>query len=242
MMLINYNQNSTRRFLRLLLVSILCGYNCYANADPDAEEWWSDGLEDQALMVNEGDLVFLPPQSQGRVHHHHNRMILHGSSLLDGWITLHQCHEKIDAVHEAQIVYHKGRIRNLSIESSRNIGRVWVEGHTIQLRDILHDAKLCITASSKALRSNSDGTYTLKNGPFMRRFLDGYYPMHVTMDIILPSNCLRVERTSPKRQTGFDVRQARDRLSIDTWFEGRLLTAITFSSDRDDDGKQNCNS
>jgi hypothetical protein len=106
------------------------------------------------------------------------------------------------------------------------------------LRDINHNAELCITADSKALISNSDGTYVLKNGPFMRRFFDGYYPMHVTMDITLPTDCLRVEHISPQRQSGFEVRQTADRLSIDAWFEGRLLTTITFSSNNDDDSKQ----
>ena len=232
--------NLFRRMLGFFLVTVFFAYCSCVYAEPDDEDWWSDDLEEKALSVNEGDLVFLPPQPHEKVHHHHNRIILHTTSLLDGWITLHQCHEQIDAVHEAQIVYHKGRVRDLSIDFSRNIGRVWVEGHTIQLRNILHDAALCITASSKALNLNPDGTYTLNNGPFMRRFLDGYYPMHVTLDIALPANCLRVEHMSPQQQDGFEVRQLADKLSIDTWFEGRLLTAITFSYDNNNDAKDNC--
>lgn len=206
-----------------------------------AEDDWGDDLEEKALQVNEGELVFLPSAVRDKkVHQHHNQIILHNSSLVDGWTTLHQCHRQIDAVPEAQIVFNKRRIRDLSVDSYRNIGQVWVEGHTIQLRDILAGAELCITGNSQSLSANPDGTYVLKNGPFMRRFLDGYFPMHVTMDIILPANCLRLEHVSPQQQKGFEVRLAGDRLSVDAWFEGRLLTNITFSANNDDEAKEHC--
>ena len=228
------------QLLRCLLLSAFCASFPFVHAESDAEDWWEENLDEKALSVNEGDLVFLAPQSHRKVHHHHNRITLHSSSLSDGWITMYQCHQQIDAVPDAQIVYRKGRVRDLSIQSKRNIGQVWVEGRTVQLRDILDDAELCIKVNSKALISNFDGTYTLSNGPFMRRFLDGYYPMHVTMDITLPENCLRVEHMSPQRQYGFEVRHGIDRLSIDTWFEGRLLTAITFSSNSGNDPNEKC--
>jgi hypothetical protein len=153
---------------------------------------------------------------------------------------LHQCHHHIDAVSEAQIVYHKGRARELSIESSKNIDRAWVEGHTVQLRDIHPDAWLCLRVSSKALRVNGDGTYTLNHGPFMRRFLDGYYPLHVTIEIELPSDCLHFQGITPRQQEGFQVQQEPNRIFIDTWFEGRLQTAITLAKQGDENTKSHC--
>lgn len=234
-------QGGLRRLLGILLLMVFAGGSAVTHAEPDAEDTWADHSEEKALQVNEGELIFLPARAQAMdVHHHHNRIILHPSSLLDGWITLQQCHRHIDTVSEAQIVFHKERIRDLKIDSYRNISRVWVAGHTVQLRGVLHDAELCITGRSKALSSNQDGTYVLQNGPFMRRFLDGYYPMHVTMDIIFPANCLHIKHMSPQKQSGFEVWQDTNRLSIDAWFEGRLLTIITFSSNNNDEAKEHC--
>lgn len=217
--------------LSSLLLWMLCAIPCSSSADPAVEPWWQEDLVEKALAVNEGNLVFIQPQPSNRVHHHQNRIILKPNSLVEGWIKLHQCHRHIDAVPDAQIVFHKGRVRDISIASHTNIGQAWVEGHSVQLRDVLPGAKLCVDIISKALTANPDGTYTLNNGPFMRRFLDGYYPMHVTMEIELPADCLRFKGITPHQQKGFEVHQGLNRLTIDTWFEGRLHTAITFSLD-----------
>lgn len=209
-------------------------------ADHDSDYWWHENLEQKALDVNEGDLVFLLPQTKKKIHHHHNRVLFQPHSFNDGWIILHQCHHHIDAVSEAQIVYHRGRVRELSIESSKNIDRAWVEGHSVQLRDIQPDAWLCVRVSSKALTVNGDGTYTLNHGPFMRRFLDGYYPLHVTIEIDLPSDCLHFQGITPPQQEGFKVQQMPNRIFIDTWFEGRLQTAITLAKPGDGDAMNHC--
>jgi hypothetical protein len=63
----------------------------------------------------------------------------------------------------------------------------------------------------------------------MRRFLDGYYPLHVTIEIELPSDCLHFQGITPPQQRGFQVQQKPNRLFIDTWFEGQLQTAITLA-------------
>lgn len=38
------------------------------------DQWWD--LEQKALEMNEGNLVFLMAQNKDRIHHHHNRVIL----------------------------------------------------------------------------------------------------------------------------------------------------------------------
>jgi hypothetical protein len=42
-------------------------------------------------------------------------------------------------------------------------------------------ARLCLSAQTRALRNTGNGYFNLVNGPYMRKFLDGYYPMRVTL-------------------------------------------------------------
>ncbi len=213
----------------LLLLTFTCGAIPTALlSDPEYDQW-NEAFDDSALEVNEGELAFLMQPPEKMVHHHHNHITLVSSSLVDGWVTLHQCHKHIDPVAELQIVYNEGRIKNLSIDTYSNINQVWVEAHTVQRRGIHQGASLCIDASTKALTMNQDGTYSLHNGPFLRKFLDGYYPMHVTLDIEYPQDCLNLKETTPAHQKGFNVTVERNRVHIDTWFEGRLMTEFIFA-------------
>ena len=142
-------------------------------------------LEQRAREVNEGELLLLDKQPEALAHHHQNRMMISEQSLIDGWVTMYQCHSNLDKVSTSQIVYNKDRIRNIKVLSSQNIGSVRVEGHTVQMKDIAAESKICISADKKAL-SYENGRYYLKLGPFMRRFLDGYYPMHVQLEVCYP--------------------------------------------------------
>jgi hypothetical protein len=196
------------------------------------EDWWEEDIEQRTASVNEGELRFLRQPPEQAVHHHHNHLIIRRSSLDDGWIRMHQCHTHMDPVPSAQVVYNGGRIRRLRITSFKDIRKAWVEEHTVQLRDIGHRARLCIEAESRALQAQGEGRYTLSNGPYMRRFLDGYYPMHVSMDVDYPEPCLRPQGTSPQAQPGLRVAMHPGRISLDAWFEGRLFTQIRFLSAR----------
>ena len=69
----------------------------------------------------------------------------------------------------------------------------------------------------------------LKNGPYHRKFLDGYYPMHVSLDIKYPGTLMHYESINPATQPGFNVKQASDSLYVDAWFEGELKMEIRFS-------------
>ena len=65
----------------------------------------------------------------------------------------------------------------------------------------------------------------------MRRFLDGYYPMRVSMDIEVPREYLRFVDTRPHRQDGFKVHETAGGVHVDTWFEGKLYTEVRFEAD-----------
>ena len=187
--------------------------------ESDSDEWSTD-------HVNEGELAFLPRPPLEAVHHHHNIVTLSRDSLRHGWVQLQQCHHNIDNVERAQILFRRGRIRNLQITRAQNIGRAWVEDASVQLTDISKDSSLCLSAESQALSANDDGSYRVKNGPFMRRFLDGYYPMRVTEQVLLADSGLRFNGIKPAQQPGFDVSVTDESINFDAWFEGRLRIEI----------------
>lgn len=189
-------------------------------------DWFEDDLKSQTDHVNEGELEFLSVPPAKVVHHMHNIVILDGDSRDSGWVRLEQCHYNIDQVPRAQIVFSRERIRNLQIRNAENMGKAWVEGASVQLTDIGEDSSLCLEADSRALRVNDDGSFRIENGPFMRRFLDGYYPMRVSEQILLADSGLRFSAIKPVQQPGFEVEVNVDTVHFDAWFEGRLRTEV----------------
>ena len=194
-----------------------------AEPDPfdDDSLWGAPHVES-----NRGDLNFLAAPPEGRVHHHQNQITLVASSLNDGWVTLRQCHNDIDRVRRAQILYNAATTRDIEIESQSNIGESWVEGASVQLRQVEPEAELCVRARSQMLRILDDQSYVLENGPFMRRYLDGYFPMRVTVSVDWGDLGLSLADITPEAQPGFEITKSRDGLVIETTFEGRLKTEL----------------
>jgi len=217
----------------LLLVSIsatsVARSQADSQADKDWETYWPDDDSDTIIdAINEGELNFLDKLPETPVHHHHNTFVIHKSSIETGWIKLLQCHENLDTLQHVQIVYNKDRIRHLRITRQKNIGQARVQDNTVQLTDVNSNARLCVEAESRALIAQEDGTYVLQKGPFMRKFLDGYFPMRVTIDIKFPAN-LNFIAIEPVEQKGFRVTKGKQHLHLDAWFEGRLVTRIRFN-------------
>ena len=187
-----------------------------------------DDLETRIDRVNEGELVFLAAPTERPVHHHDNRILITTSSMKDGWVTLGQCHYHLDPVGATEIVYHRQRIRKLRILSTERINKSRVEGPSVQLSGIGLNATICIQAESQALVPLEKGGYRLKNGPFMRRFLDGYYPMHVTMEVLYPAGQLLFASFRPSPGRSGRIEKSGGRIFWDGWFEGRLFTEFDF--------------
>ncbi len=195
-----------------------------------AETDWSAAerqmeLEQRALEINEGDLQVLERPPEAASHHHQNRLLITAQSLSDGWVTMYQCHSDLDAVSATQVVYNKARIRNIKVLSSQNIGSVRIEGHTVQLKDVGAESEICISADKRALLYEN-GQYYLKLGPFMRRFLDGYYPMRVQVEVCYPT-FLQLVGSSPVKAK----QRSRNKTSyadIDIWIVGKLDIELIF--------------
>ena len=221
------SRHATRRRVRSIVP--LLAFVCLpvAGAGNLSDDEWLDGdVEQRALEVNEGALEFYSRPPATRVHHYDNSITITGRSLVDGWVEMHQCHEHLDPVPRVQIVFSPSHLRDLEVTSSRRIGRAWVEGATVQLANVRRGARLCLRAKSRALSPGTDGEYVLRNGPYMRRFLDGYYPMHVTMNVHLPAAGMTLVRVSPRTQPGFRVRQHGRTIRLEAWFTGRLVTEL----------------
>jgi len=156
----------------------------HSPAEP-AEDWElpDDDLEERIGRVSSGALRFLPQPPARPVHQHRNEIRISGESLQRGWVALSQCHSNLDPVPAAEIVFRPERTRGLRILSHRNIGTARIEGASVQLQDIGPDAELCVELESRALTRLSDDGWSLRNGPYMRRFLDGYCPMRVYIRI-----------------------------------------------------------
>ena len=214
-----------RTIVTLILLGVIT-WPVLADGDPEA---WLEAPEFDPSTVNEGELVFHAPPPAGAVHTHYNRITLTGQSLQDGWAGLYQCHMHLDAVPDAQIVFRQGRIRELEVAKTVAIGQARVEGHTVQLKDVLPGAELCLRAESRVV-TPADGGFMVRNGPFMRSFLDGYYPMHVTLEIVLPHGDWQLFGSRPASQPGFEVQYRAGTVTADAWFSGKLRTEFHFLS------------
>jgi len=218
--------------LMLSLLLLACAFNSPAReySQQEMDDWFNAPPDPSAADVNEGELVFLTRQPAKPVHHHHNVLTLSDQTVVDGWGELRQCHENLDRVPATQIVFREDRVRKLRIVSSHGIEKAWVEGATVQLKDVGSNAKICVALQSKVLYPQPDGTFHIANGPFMRKFLDGYYPMHVSMEVIVKSKKLKFHDITPSQQTGFKVSIQPKLVLFDAWFEGRLNTLIRFTT------------
>jgi hypothetical protein len=187
---------------------------------------------ESADAVNEGTLRFLEAPPAKPVHHHQNRIRIDASSLSSGWVALAQCHDHLDAVPRTQITFREGFVRDLKIESSSGIERAWVEGASVQLSAVAPGARLCLSAQTRALRALGDGRFKLVNGPYMRKFLDGYYPMLLTLEVEYPAHALDLVRIDPAPQAGLNIEARPGNVRLDAMFEGELRTAIEFEQAR----------
>ncbi|HET20169.1 MAG TPA: hypothetical protein ENO16_06135 [Chromatiales bacterium] len=197
----------------------------------DAADEELDRIErqlEQARQVNEGAFRIVPPPERP-VHEHHNVVRLDESSLATGLALMEQCHVNLDPVPSTQIVYNADNLRSVRIVARSGIGRAWVEGHRVELRDVERGARICLLAETRIVEAQEDGIYVLRNGPFMRRFLDGYYPMRVKMRVEFPGRRLELLDAEPGSETGFRVEETDGALAWDVWFEGELRTAIRFT-------------
>lgn len=216
----------------LLFILLACSVTANAYAEQATPEemlrWLNDESDNRIDEVNEGQLRFLTTTPAKPPLHSINKMFITGKSIEQGWVQLQQCYRNLAAVPHAEVVYRYKQMRNLKIVSYHNIDRARIFGQSVQLRNVRPAAELCIEADIRNFYQNSDGSFSLVNGPFHRRFLDGFYPYRVSLEIRFPGEHLSLEQTIPSSQAGFVVKQGKNLVKIDSLFEGILNTEIRF--------------
>ena len=215
--------------LCLLLLGVSKG-NAQEPTQEELEKWFEDDSRFLPFEtdISEGDLEFLAAPPEKPTLHSQNQLTITKTSISSGWVGMYQCYENLDAVPDAQVVYQYKEIKNLKIVMHDKIAKAWVQDQSVQLLDTQKGAALCVSADVRILYKNPDNTYSLNNGPFQRKFLDGFYPMHISLRVIYPAEVLEFIGTTPTAQNGFAVSHKKGELFIDAWFEGRLFTEALF--------------
>ena len=211
------------------LIAALCCAPLAASSANDAS-WFDQAEAEEARLrqINAGTLEFHAKTPDTRIHRLHNRLDIDAESLESGYAQLHQCHENLDPIRRAEVSYRYKSMKGLRLESWEGIGRAWVEGDSVQMIEVAEGARLCIRAQVGVLHSRDGGAYLLRSGPFHRRFLDGYFPMRVTLDIRYPESLLRFVSIEPAPQPGLALTERPDGLQVDAQFSGMLSLEIHF--------------
>jgi hypothetical protein len=215
--------------LGMFLAITVCTADERGSAQDLDDSWLEDFSEQQAvLQVSEGELVFLTERSESETLHSINHITITESSLDTGWVQVDQCYRGLDAVPRTEIVYRYREMRNLHILDSTNIEQATAGTQSVELTNVKQNASLCIRTDARILQQTDAGHFSLRNGPFHRRFLDGYFPLHVRFTVHYPSALLAFESSMPQKQPGFMVQTQPGEVAIDTWFAGVLTIEIRF--------------
>jgi len=178
--------------------------------------------------INEGELQFLDRPPGQETHHHRKHITILPHSLKDGWVADRQCHENLDQVAAMEVVFGAGKVRRLRITRSEHIGASRVSENSIQMQDVGNRAVLCLESELRLLEPLPvTGHYLLRSGPYMRRFLDGYFPMRLTLTVDYPADRLRLVSLQPEQLRPVSRLQPGT-LRLDSYFEGIMEVILQF--------------
>lgn len=160
--------------------------------------------------------------------HHAKVLTVTEDSLVSGWVRNRQCHRHFSVTPSLEIVFPSGKIRNITVTDSDTVGSVEVRGHAVQLKGVNEHSALCIESENLLLQADPEGSYRITAGPFYYRFLDGYFPMEVDLEVRYPSSLLKVARVTPGDQRGVEVTRNHGVVKLRSRFEGTLWVHVFF--------------
>jgi len=214
-------------FFRLFFLINIIATQTFAYTQ-EQERWLNSEDNDDVSHVNEGQLVFIVPPSDKTPLHSINHLVIDKNSIDNGWVKLQQCYKHLGILEQVEITYKYRFMKRLTLISKKHIDHARVKKQSIELHNVKKNAELCISADVRIFYQNPDHSFSLINGPFHRRFLDGYYPYHLTLKIDYPEQLLLFNNSTPKQQQGFSIQRKNNQLLIDTYFEGILNTEMRF--------------
>lgn len=178
--------------------------------------------------INDGELRILEAQPSPPPHHQRKHISIEPQSLETGWVRDQQCHEHLDPVAAMQIVFAPGKVRQLRITRTERLERAWIEGSSVQVTNVQAGAMLCLESELRILElDTATGLYRLESGPYMRRFLDGFFPLQLSLDIRYPADRLRLVDLQPSALRA-NSRLLPGRFQLEVVFEGRLDIHLQF--------------
>ena len=205
---------------------ILVGALCLNMSVVMANDGFLDDWEERADAVSEGELVWYPGPPPGDIPSASVSARFMENSHEHGWMQISQCHRGLSEVSLAQIVFQGRAIRKLQVDSYVNIGKAYVEGDTVQLSDIRAGGEVCLSSEQQALYKLDEHHWAFISGPFQRRFLDGYYPSYVEVEVHWPAAQWRFIKVQPS--PGPVIEQGQGQLKMKAHFAGRLKAGLVF--------------
>lgn len=199
------------------------------SAHPSFEEFDAD--VERLRAINGGELRFLPdPNPADRRVHTETTYLIEPDSLTTGWIEMRQCQHELDPIERVEIQYDYAELRDLRVTETQGITEHWVDGQSVQLRGVGVAAHVCVSAQVRILRRDADGIYRLCSGPYHRRFLDGYFPLRLSLRIQYPADLLTLLGSDPPVQAGLDITSSATGVQVHAQFVGSLMLRFRFSA------------
>jgi hypothetical protein len=159
-----------------------------------------------------------------------NQLTITPDALRDGWVDFEQCHHQLDAINKIEVVYNSETTRALKVTHTQGIGRTQTQSASVTLQTVSPGASVCIQGQSQTLIAVGDQHWQLKRGPYMRKFFNGYYPMHLQERLNWSQTDLTLTQPEPGQRIGriFDLHPQAQRLTARYWFEGELRPVYEF--------------
>ncbi|MBN2646956.1 MAG: hypothetical protein JXR44_04130 [Thiotrichales bacterium] len=205
---------------------------------PEEKAWLEDDSFFASLEVSQGQLKWVDPQKTVGVYALSNRLILESDALKTGKVYFEQCHQNLDAIRAIDIVYNPETTSDLKVVSAKGVGRYQLQTAKVELYQVEQGAEVCIHGRNQTLTYDTvSQTWQIPRGPFMRKFLDGYYPMHLQETIEWEATALKwaslqinenpaAGTYSPKQ----NLDSSKSTLKVDYWFEGKLRPVYKFKT------------
>ena len=190
----------------------------------------------QSLAVSTGNLKWVEPELTQDSYSLTNTITIDQQSLQNGEVKFSQCHINLDAFSKIEVVYNKTTTRDLKVIRHQGIANYVTKPFSVDLTGVEKGAEICIEGTSQTLTKvdTQENTWQLKRGPYMRKFFDGYYPMHVQesihwQNVALELSGLATEPTPLKIPDSFMLKPNANSIEMNYYFEGRLQTNYQFT-------------
>lgn len=150
----------------------------------------------ETMNVQDSPLKWVTQQKTKGSYSLFNEITILPSSLEDGFVKFTQCHRNLDEIRAIDIVYNPKTTQALEVVSARGVGQYQTQAEKVELYQVEKGAEVCIQGQNKTLiKATQTQTWQLDRGPYMRKFLDGYYPMSVEETIFWPARMLSWQAT-----------------------------------------------